>query len=132
MKSKKEAQRTSRKLLDAAMASGRLDLDLVRVIIRRLSASKPRGYFQLIEVFWRLVKLEIAKHEATVESAVPLGASMQGKVLADLKSKYGDQVKASYIVNPELIGGMRIKIGSDVWDGSVRNRIERLNEKFSK
>jgi len=30
-----------------------------------------------------------------------------------------------------LIGGMRIRVGSDVWDGSVKNRLERLNDKFA-
>ena len=32
----------------------------------------------------------------------------------------------NFIVNPELLGGMRIRVGSDVWDSSVRNRLQRL------
>ncbi len=31
--------------------------------------------------------------------------------------------------NPGLLGGMRVRVGSDVWDGSVKNRLERLREK---
>lgn len=131
MKIGKEAQRTARKLLEASMADGKVDLNIVKTIISKLSTSKPRGYLSIVNAFWRLVKLEVAKSQAFVESAVPLDAAMQQKVVADLRAKYGDQVEASFATNPSLIGGMRIKIGSDVWDGSVKDRIERLQNKFS-
>lgn len=130
MKIGKDDLRTARKLLEVCTASGKLDLNLARGIINRLSSTKPRGYLSAINAFWRLVKLEAAKNQAIVESAVALDAGNQQKVLADLKAKYGDQVEASFVINPELIGGMRIKVGSDVWDGSVKNRIERLEDKF--
>lgn len=130
MKISKDARRTSRKLLEACMTTGKLDLNLARGIINRLSSTKPRGYLPVVDAFYRLLKLESSKHQATVESATTLDGATQQKVVADLKSKYGDQVEATFVINPELIGGMRIKIGSDVWDGSVKNRIERLEEKF--
>ena len=130
MKIGKEAQRTARTLLKASMPGGKVDLNVVRTIVGKLSANKPRGYLGVIGAFWRLVKLEIAKTDAVIESAVPLEGGMQQKVVADLQSKYGNQIEASFEVNPELIGGMRIRVGSDVWDGSVKNRIERLSNKF--
>lgn len=131
MKISKDDQRVARKLLEACTASGKLDLNLVRGIVNRLSTTKPRGYLSAINAFWRLVKLEASKNQAEVESAVSLDATMQMKVLSDLKSKYGDQIEANFRVNPDLIGGMRIRVGSDVWDGSVKNRIERLEDKFT-
>ena len=130
MKVSRDAQRTARKLLEACMTSGKLDLNLARGIVNRLSSTKPRGYLPVVDAFVRLLKLESAKNQATIESASQLDAPTQQKVIADLKSKYGDQVEATFVINPELIGGMRIKIGSDVWDGSVKNRIARLEEKF--
>ena len=130
MKIGKEAQRTARTLLKASMPEGKVDLNLVRTIVGKLSATKPRGYLAVIGAFWRLVKLEIAKTDAVIETAVPLDGGMQQKVVADLQSKYGNQIEATFQVNPELIGGMRIRVGSDVWDGSVKNRIERLSDKF--
>lgn len=131
MKSSKEAQRTARKLFEAVTESGKVDLQLVRGIVNRLSSTKPRGYLQVIVALWRLVKLEIEQNNAIVESAVALDSAMQSKVTADLQSKYGNQIETTFVVNPELIGGMRIRVGSDVWDGSVKNRIERLSNKFS-
>jgi len=130
MKIGKEAQRTARKLFEASLFDGKVDLSVVQKIVGRLSASRPRGYLPVVTAFWRLVKLELAKNEAIVESAVALDPMMQRSVLDDLRAKYGKQVEAIFKLNPELIGGMRIRVGSDVWDGSVKNRIERLSNKF--
>jgi F-type H+-transporting ATPase subunit delta len=130
MKIGKEAHRTARKLLEASIIAGKVDLAVVRSIVNKLASSKPRGYLSVINAFWRLVKLEVEKNQAVVESAVALDTAMQKKVLDDLRGKYGTQVEASFVVNPELLGGMRIRVGSDVWDGSVKNRIDRLSGKF--
>ena len=53
------------------------------------------------------------------------------KMNADLKKKYGPQISTEFTVVPELLGGMKTRVGSDVWDGSVKNRLERLSEKFN-
>jgi F-type H+-transporting ATPase subunit delta len=130
MKIGKEAQRTARKLFEASLVGGKVDLGVVQKIVGRLSSTRPRGFLPVVTAFFRLVKLELAKSEAVVESATPLDPAMQRSVLADLRAKYGNQIEAVFKINPELIGGMRIRVGSDVWDGSVKNRIERLANKF--
>ncbi|HVP79079.1 MAG TPA: F0F1 ATP synthase subunit delta [Thermodesulfobacteriota bacterium] len=43
---------------------------------------------------------------------------------------YGPGISASFVHNPGLIGGMRIKVGSDVYDGSVRARLAGLEKTF--
>jgi F-type H+-transporting ATPase subunit delta len=48
----------------------------------------------------------------------------------NLKRKYGQDLIAEFSVNPELLGGMRIRVGSDVWDATVRNRLERLQQQL--
>jgi F-type H+-transporting ATPase subunit delta len=50
--------------------------------------------------------------------------------VANLKKKYGSDLTTDFVVNPQLLGGMRIRVGSDVWDGSVRNRLERLQQQL--
>ena len=50
--------------------------------------------------------------------------------MANLKKKYGKEVATEFLVNPQLLGGMRIRVGSDVWDGTVRNRLERLQQEL--
>lgn len=113
------------------MVDGKLDLQKVRTIVAKLVEKKPRGYVQVADQLGRLARLEVEKNMARVESAIALDEATKATVLNDLRAKYGSQIEAEYSVDPDLIGGMRIRIGSDVWDGSVKNRIERLEQLFS-
>ncbi len=131
MKSRKEALRIAKKIFNASWVNGQLDLSTVKKVIAKLSSERPRGYMQVADAYWRLVKLEIQKNQALVQSAVPLDKTTQDDVVKDLKKKYGPHIVAEFSVNPELLGGMKIRVGSDVWDGSVKNRLERLSENFN-
>ena len=52
------------------------------------------------------------------------------ELVANLKKKYGSDLTTEFVVNPDLLGGMRIRVGNDVWDGTVRNRLERLQREL--
>ena len=131
MKSRKEALRIAKKIFSASMADGRLDEVVVKKVIAKLSETRPRGYREVADGYWRLVSLEVERNRAVVHSAVGLDDPLKASLVADLKKKYGPQVAPESQVNPELLGGMKIRVGSDVWDGSVKNRIERLSEQFN-
>lgn len=120
----------AKKLFSASFADGKLDSEIVEKVVKKLIADKPRGYLQVINAYWRLVKLDEDNNRAVIESAFELDAATKDAVVADLKKKYSDQIVAEFVLNADLIGGMKIRVGSDVWDGSVKNRIERLSEKF--
>jgi F-type H+-transporting ATPase subunit delta len=83
------------------------------------------------DAYWRLVRLEVERNRAIVQSAVVLDDATKARLTADLRKKYGPQVAPEFSVQPDLLGGMKIRVGSDVWDGSVKNRLERLSEQFN-
>lgn len=130
MKISKDAARAARQLLRLSHKDGRLDGDLIKEITSRISAAKPRGYLAMLQEYSRLLRLESEKLEALVESAIELGAQAGNDLVNDLRAKYGEELKAEFKVNPELLGGMRVKVGSDVWDGSVRARLNALKNKL--
>ena len=76
------------------------------------------------------MKQEYASHAAAIESAVPMPADLRSLVQRRLIAAYGPSVTSSFVHNPDLIGGMRIKVGSDVYDGSVRFVLARLATKL--
>ena len=107
---------------------GKLQTDVAKDIVRRVGESKPRGYLAILHEYNRLLRLEVGKRQAVVESATELGAQTGAELLEDLRNKYGEDLTAEFKVNPDLIGGMRVKVGSDVWDGSVRARLTALKD----
>ena len=129
-KASKDSVRTARQMLQSCLVDGRLDLEKAKKWVQKVASAKPRGYMGILESFLRMLRLEADKQHAVVESAEELGGAVKESVTADLRSKYGPDLKAEFQVVPELVGGMRVKVGSDVWDGSVRARLARLADKF--
>ncbi len=128
MKINKEIRRLSREMLRASFTDGQLDHGKVTALIDSLIAKKPRNYVHVLKNYRRLLRIEIEKRRAKIESASELSAEISAKITKQLKEKYGDDLSAEFVVDPALLGGMRIRVGSDVWDGSVRNRLERLQQ----
>jgi F-type H+-transporting ATPase subunit delta len=126
MKISKEARRTSRQLFRVCMVDGKLDESRVRTVVAGIASSKPRGYIGMLDAFSRLVANEVDRQRALVESASALAPATQTELQASLSKKYGRQLTLDFSVNPELLGGIRVKVGSDVWDGSVKARLEGL------
>ncbi|RFC48247.1 MAG: F-type H+-transporting ATPase subunit delta [Verrucomicrobia bacterium] len=130
MKISKEAQRMARQLLRSSFVDDRLDEGRVRLLTGRVIAAKPRAYLQILSAYANLLRLELGKSHARVETAVELQPATRQLVEADLRAKSGRELTFEYVVNPDLLGGMRVKVGSDVWDGSIRSRLQRLQEAF--
>ena len=130
MKISKSARRDARQLFRSCQVDGLLDANRVRQAITLVLARKPRGYLQILTRLHRLVELDVEQHTASVESAAPLPADLQADVTGRLKKIYGAGVEISFRPNPALLGGLRIKVGSDLYDGSIRTRLENLEQSF--
>jgi len=131
MKISKQAQRDARQLFRSCQVNGLLDESRVRQTFALVLAQKPRRYIEILSRLQRLVKLEVEQHTARVESATPLPADLQKDVAGRIKKHYGAGVDISFSQNPALLGGLRIKVGSDLYDGSIRTRLEQLEQKFN-
>ena len=130
MKINKEAQRTARQLMKLTLKNGRVDEDVARRVVIGLRDEKSRGYLAKISAYLRLVRLELERRRAVIESAVELDAATKSVVESNLQKKYDGGLTTEFKVTPELIGGMRIRVGSDVWDGSVKGRLDRLRDRI--
>ena len=126
----KEIKRIARDMVRASFTDGQLDRGRVDALLQSLIARNPRGFYRILDTYKRLLRLELAKHHALIESAEPLDQQTTSKVAMSLAKKYGTELTTEFVVNPELLGGMRIRVGSDVWDGSVRSRLERLQKEL--
>ncbi len=130
MKVTKEIRQFSRQLMRASFTDGQLDRGKIGSLVDSLISRKPRRYLDVLENYKRLLRLEVEKRSATIESASELAPEASANILEHLKRKYGQDLTVEFAVNPELLGGMRIRVGSDVWDGTVRNRLERLQRQL--
>jgi len=130
MKINKEIRQLSRGMLRASFTDGQLDPGRIVSLIDSLVARKPRHYINVLKNYKRLLRLELEKRRARIEAAGEVDPATSSELVANLKKKYGSDLTTEFVVNPQLLGGMRIRVGSDVWDGTVRGRLERLQQQL--
>ena len=130
MKITKQSRRDAKELFRATLVNGLMDEARVRSAVTKVLEAKPRGYMAILEHFKRLVKLEQDRRSAKVESAIPLTPEQQSGVSGNLQRIYGGGLNILFQTNPALVGGLRVRVGSDVYDGSVAARLQRLEETF--
>jgi F-type H+-transporting ATPase subunit delta len=130
MKTKKQLQREARQIFQICLVDGSLDESRVRHVVRRLVDAHRPGTLPILTRFHRLVRLDREKHTADVESAAPLAADAQGAIEAGLVKRFGPGIVTSFRDNPALIGGVRIKVGSNVYDDSIKGRLAALEARF--
>ena len=130
MKTNKEIRRLSREMLRVSFTDGQLDRGKVASLVQSLVEKKPRHCIDILQNYKRLLRLEFEKRHATIESAAELSPGIREQIESNLKRKYGADLTTEFVVNPQLIGGMRVRLGSDVWDGSVQNRLQRLAQQI--
>lgn len=130
MKSSRQITRAARRLFRLCLVNGTVDEARTRDVARRIALSGRRGSRTVLKHVLRLVRLDLGRHLALVESAAPLPYDVQETVSAGLTGIYGPSVKPTFVVTPALVGGMRIKVGSEVYDGSVRARLAALEARL--
>jgi F-type H+-transporting ATPase subunit delta len=130
MQVRKEVRQTARELLQASFTDGQLDRGRVGSLVNSVLEKKPRNYIKILNYYKRLLRLELEKRQARIETATQLDQQAANEIAENLSRRYGSDLTTEFVVNPALLGGMRVRVGSDVWDSSVRNRLERLEQQL--
>jgi F-type H+-transporting ATPase subunit delta len=130
MKINKEIRQLARGMLRASFTDGQLDRGKIASLVQSLITKRPRHFMDVLQYYKRLLRLEIEKRHARIESATQLSPEAAVDIVARLKRKYGEDLTTEFVVDPTLLGGVRVRVGSDVWDGTLRNRLERLQQQL--
>jgi len=131
MKINKQARRDGKSLFRSCLQNDQLEETRVRAAVTAVLERKPRGYLAVLHHFTRLVKLEVQRRSALVESSVALAPDVQAQISERLAADYGPWLSMTFLENASLIGGIRVQVGSDVFDGSVRSRLNSLADTFT-
>jgi F-type H+-transporting ATPase subunit delta len=110
------------KILQGAGASTEL-LGLARLLVERHRILLAP---EIAEEFSALVRERLGIVDAEVVSARPLGATVQDKVREALGRRTGRKVRAAFRVDPTVLGGLSARVGTTIYDGSLRGRLDRL------
>ncbi len=125
MKINRAARSEAKTLFRICRSEKGLDEARVRQVVTALVQKKPRGYLQVLGRLGQLVRLEVGRATHEVVSAVKLEDGGKA-VFAVLEKHFGKPLAQRVEVRPEVLGGLRIRVGSDVWDATLSGRLEAL------
>jgi len=118
---------------------------VVEKLIERLKGSKTLRNLLLVlvdnrramllseisEAFEAELRARLGVAKAEVTSARDLSGEERTELVRTLERLTGKRVEASYSLNPELIAGAQVRIGSTVYDGSVREQLNRMRSRLA-
>ena len=85
----------------------------------------------IVRVFERELDARLGFAVVEVSSARPLSAQEQREVESRVERMTGKKIRASYVSNPELLGGVVVRVGDTIYDGSVRGQLEKMRQELS-
>ena len=120
--------------------------DLLGKLVARMGASNELRNFlfvlvdhhrtgilqEIVREFESTLLHRMGVAEASVTSAHELSAPQRQKLAGTLESVTGKKIEARYTVDPTLVGGIVVRIGSQVYDGSVRAQLEKLAARLTR
>jgi len=130
MKVTKDAVSSARRLFRLCFEDGMLNQQKLSAAVKAVAERKPRGYKGMLITLRKLTRIELSRYQVVVESAADLDTASKSRIETNLTAKHGAGLTFEYVTNPALLGGIRIRKGDDVWDGSVKSRLDRLVSAF--
>jgi F-type H+-transporting ATPase subunit delta len=123
--------RSSRVALVSSLAA---QAGVVPPVAKILALLADRGRLELLPVLLEVYSDRLLEHHnvirASVTTAMPVGADQVQALESHLSSITGKQVQLRASVDPALIGGIVAKVGSTVYDGSIRTRLQKMKQRL--
>lgn len=117
-------------LVDKLLA-GRANAATVLIVSELVQQPRERRVRALLSRALKIVADQRGRTVATVRVATALDAAQQGRLAAALGAKYGNDVTLNVVVDPTVLGGVRVEIGDDVIDATVSSRINDLRQRLA-
>lgn len=130
MKIRKQLQKTVNKLIDLSFKDSKIvEAQVARSIRVLKSLSRSEAILALSEYLKNLKRKE-REHTMYIETVVPLSPA-QVKRMKKIVEKKIKITKVLVSINPEILGGFKLRIGDEIWDESVSDKINQVKEAIS-
>jgi len=127
MRGDKKTKQLARQLFKLSLVDGAVSPEQVAGVLGYIEKTAPRHPLALLKLYHRAISVELAKSRAIVEHAGPLGEATLRQIEATMTQRYARPVTASAQPNPKLLAGLRIRVGSDVYESTVAGQLAALS-----
>lgn len=127
MRADKKTKALAKQLFKLSLVNGAVAPEQVTGVLGYIEQNVPRHALALLQLYHRAIATELAKSNAVVEHAGPISDTTLKAVEAAMTKKYSRTVAATARPNPKLLAGLRIRIGSDVYESTIAGQLAALS-----
>jgi F-type H+-transporting ATPase subunit delta len=120
-----------RQLLDAIVQRDGIDRPVRNLIAVLIDHRRLNFLARIVEQFEKELDRRMGLADAQISSARELGDAEKHTLESEIAKLTGKRVRAQYGVDPSLLGGAVVRIGSTIYDGSVKGQLEKIKEAIS-
>jgi len=123
----KKTKQLAKQLFKLSLVNGQVSAEQVAGVLGYIEKSAPRHPLALLKLYHRAIATEFAKSRAIVEHAGPISDSTLKLIEGAMTKKYARPVTASAQPNPKLFAGLRVRVGSDLYESTVSGQLANLS-----
>ena len=112
-------------------AKGALDKETLNLAKLLIESQRVRQIAGIVEEFERLADVEAGRVRATATTAVALEPGDRDRVARDLSKSLGKQIRLDVVVDPRIIGGLKLQYGDRLIDATVATRLQQLRRRLT-
>jgi F-type H+-transporting ATPase subunit delta len=127
MAAAKQTKQLARQLFRLSLVDGRISEAQVAGVLAYIEKAAPRHPLQLLKLYHRAIATEFAKSRAIVEHAGPVAEATLRLIEGAMSQKYHRPVTAVARPNPALLAGLRVRVGSDLYESTVAGQLAALS-----
>jgi F-type H+-transporting ATPase subunit delta len=121
-----------KKAVLSGVFGGKIQPDAERFLFLVVEKQRANVLPQILEEFNRLVDEYRGEGDAEVTSAVPLSAAQVAALQASLQARFGIKVRLSTRIDPNILGGLVVRVGDKLIDASVATKLQSMNEQLKR
>ena len=126
MASHRKAASLARQLFELTLEQGRVSAERVSAVLQWVEKHRPENTSEVLRVLKRLVEAEIARGQAVIEYAGEISPETIAQIAASMSRRYGRVIEPVAVPRPELIAGLRVRVGCDIYENSVVSQLAAL------
>ena len=124
----KQLRDFAKRLVEFSLDKGEVSSNRVGEVLQTLSSNPPRNYKPLLRLYLRYIQREIASYTAHIEHAGPINESITNSIQSFLEKDSGRKIIIKASENNELVAGLRVTLGDDIYEDSAAFRLKPLTE----
>ncbi len=126
MANRRKTQALARRLFQLSLADGRLSPEHVTAVLAWVEKHRPPDASAVLRSYRRLVAAEIARNRAVIEFAGDVAPEVFEQIAAAMSKRYGRPITPHPAPRPELIAGLRVRVGCDIFENSAADQLASL------